>query len=97
MTDPLNGPFPTSGQLTDYSDEPGYAIRAPAAAREAVLPREMADALRRFEPRQSDDPVKTDLELTCRECGLVLCDIQPGDDFNILVEMALEHECATIS
>jgi hypothetical protein len=26
-TNPLDGPFMTSAQLTDYSDAPGYAIR----------------------------------------------------------------------
>lgn len=27
--DPLAGPFMAARQLTDYSDEPGYAIRLP--------------------------------------------------------------------
>jgi hypothetical protein len=32
--DPLDGPFMTSGQLTDYCDEPGYAVLpGPAAKR----------------------------------------------------------------
>jgi hypothetical protein len=26
---PLDGPFMTAKDLTDYSDEPGYAIRLP--------------------------------------------------------------------
>jgi hypothetical protein len=25
-TNPLDGPFPTAGQLTDYSDDPDFAI-----------------------------------------------------------------------
>jgi hypothetical protein len=66
---------------------------APAARPDGGMPREMATALYQFEPRQSGDLVKTDLELTCRGCGEVLCDIEHGDDFNGLVAMALSHEC----
>lgn len=29
--DPLDGPFMTARQLTDYSGDPGYAVRLPDA------------------------------------------------------------------
>ena len=59
-----------------------------------VIPRELDDVLCRFEPRWSGDTAKHDPELTCRDCGEVLCDIEDGDDFNVLVLMTLEHTCA---
>lgn len=45
-----------------------------------------------FEPRQSDDGVKSDLELTCTTCGIVLCDVEHGDGMDTLVRMCLDHE-----
>jgi len=47
--DPLDGPFMTAGQLTDYSDEPGYAI----------LPQHMAEdgpLYRQCEARKTPHP-----------------------------------------
>jgi hypothetical protein len=45
-----------------------------------------------FEPRQSSDFVKSDLELTCTGCGAVLCDVESGDPMDTLVRMCLDHE-----
>lgn len=52
------------------------------------------DSLHRFEARQSDDHVKTDLELTCTECGEIVCDIEHGDTLATLAAVADEHECS---
>ncbi|WP_336794164.1 hypothetical protein [Gordonia malaquae] len=39
----------------------------------------------------SNDPVKTDLELTCDLCGTALCDVEDGDSLNALASTADEH------
>lgn len=52
------------------------------------------DVLARFEALQSDDTVKRDLELTCRDCNTVICDIEHEDTLEILAGAALDHECA---
>lgn len=54
-----------------------------------------AEALTRFEARQSDDEVKTDLELTCTDCDEVICDIEPGDSLDVLASTALGHKCGS--
>jgi hypothetical protein len=54
----------------------------------------LTDSLQRFEALQSDDDVKTDLELTCTDCGEVLCDIEAGDNLKVLAEIADEHVCS---
>lgn len=46
-----------------------------------------------FELAGSDDPVKTDLELTCAACRERLCDAEAGDDLASLARMAAEHVC----
>lgn len=51
------------------------------------------ESMWRFEARRSDDPVKTDLELTCADCGERLCDVEEGDSMSVLVSMCEEHEC----
>lgn len=51
------------------------------------------DYLNRFEARASDDEVKTDLELTCTECGMHICDIEAGDNLCVLAILAREHAC----
>jgi len=53
----------------------------------------LTDSLQRFEALASSDEVKTDLELTCTECGEVLCDIEHGDNLKVLCSVADEHEC----
>jgi len=53
----------------------------------------LTDSLQRFEALQSTDQVKTDLELTCTECGEVVCDIEAGDNLKVLAEVANDHEC----
>lgn len=52
--------------------------------------------LSRYEARASDDPVKTDLELMCEDCGEHLCDIEHGDSIAVLVSVCNDHdgECA---
>ncbi|MFE5342590.1 hypothetical protein ACFQ80_20375 [Isoptericola sp. NPDC056578] len=46
-----------------------------------------------FEARRSDDPVKTDLELTCTACESVLCDVEHGDSIEVLLSVAEGHVC----
>ena len=53
----------------------------------------LTDSLHRFTVRQSDDIVKTDLELTCDECGIVVCDVEANDNLKVLAECADEHTC----
>ena len=48
-----------------------------------------------FEARQSDDDMKTDLELTCVECGAVLCDVEADDSLGTLLGVAADHTCQT--
>jgi hypothetical protein len=54
----------------------------------------LSDSLHRFECRQSDDDVKTDLELTCVDCDAVVCDVEAGDSMDVLARMADEHVCS---
>ena len=51
------------------------------------------DSLYRFECKQSDDEVKTDLEVTCTDCGAVICDVEAGDTLDVLARTADAHEC----
>lgn len=53
----------------------------------------VADVLSPFEARTSTDPVKTDLELTCLNCGAVVCDVEHGDTLDVLVRTAADHRC----
>lgn len=53
----------------------------------------LTDSLYRFECLQSDDDVKRDLELTCVDCGTVLCDVEAGDNLGTLARVADEHTC----
>ncbi|MBA9005856.1 hypothetical protein [Thermomonospora cellulosilytica] len=46
-----------------------------------------------FEARQSDDPAKRDLELTCIRCRRVVCDIEHGDSLLVLADTAATHTC----
>lgn len=48
----------------------------------------------RYETRQSEDELKTDLELTCVDCGTVLCDVEAGDQLDVLLNVAREHHCS---
>lgn len=49
--------------------------------------------LDRFECLQSDDEVKTDLELTCVDCGEVVCDVEAGDILGVLARTVSDHTC----
>lgn len=42
--------------------------------------------------RLSDDPAKHDLELTCDECGEVICDVEDGDTIGILGSVVTDHQ-----
>lgn len=53
----------------------------------------LSDSLHRFELKQSDDLVKTDLEVTCTECGEVICDAEAGDTLDLLARTADDHVC----
>lgn len=46
------------------------------------------------EVRASSDPVKRDVELVCRLCDAVLCDVEPGDALDVLVSVGRDHRCA---
>jgi hypothetical protein len=56
-----------------------------------AMTRAETDVLEQFETLQSDDEVKTDLELTCRECGEHVCDVEHGDTLGVLVRTADGH------
>lgn len=43
--------------------------------------------------QQSDDEVKTDLEMVCSRCGEHLCDAEDGDTMRVLLNTALQHVC----
>lgn len=49
------------------------------------------DILLEFTARQSDDNVKRDLELTCDECGEIVCDVEAGDSLSVLADVADSH------
>lgn len=51
------------------------------------------EVLAGFEVLQSDDPVKTDLELTCSTCREHVCDVEAGDTLDVLAASATDHEC----
>jgi hypothetical protein len=53
---------------------------------------EVLAELSHFRAVGSDDPVKTDLELTCLVCGAVVCDIEAGDGLEGLAQIVLDHE-----
>lgn len=46
-----------------------------------------------FKTLQSDDDVKTDLELTHIPCGQHLCDVEAGDTMLELTLMMVNHVC----
>ena len=48
--------------------------------------------LEQFVATQSEDDVKTDLELIHEPCRRRVCDIQHGDTLAVLVRTALGHE-----
>ena len=52
-------------------------------------------ALGGFAARMSSDIVKSDLELTCDDCGQIVCDIEDGDNLLVLLQVAMDHldEC----
>ena len=58
-------------------------------------PDHSVSALVHFTALQSSDLVKRDLELTCDDCGQVICDIEDNDSLLVLVLTATEHldEC----
>jgi hypothetical protein len=41
--------------------------------------------------RASDDLIKRDLELTCNDCGEILCDAESGDTPLVLLEVEIAH------
>lgn len=47
--------------------------------------------LETIETRQSDDVVKTDLEVVCTRCDAHLCDVQHGDTLGTLAGLAYDH------
>lgn len=47
-----------------------------------------------FQARRSDDLAKCDLELICEACGEVVCDVEDGDDLEVLVSVAEDHSAA---
>lgn len=49
------------------------------------------DMLNEYVALVSSDEVKSDLELTHRVCGEVLCDIQHDDTIDVLVRMCADH------
>lgn len=49
------------------------------------------EILKDFTARRSDDDVKRDLELTCDDCGSIVCDIEPDDSMDILAEVMQSH------
>lgn len=59
-----------------------------------TLPAALDDRLEEFELRQSDDEVKTDLEVTCVQCDAVICDAEHSDTLGTLVRVVLDHQCA---
>jgi hypothetical protein len=59
----------------------------------AQVDRKLSDLLRDFQAVQSDDIVKSDLELTCLRCGEVVCDVEHEDTLETLVNVALNHRC----
>jgi hypothetical protein len=46
-----------------------------------------------FQTLQSDDAVKTDLELTHITCGEHLCDVEDGDTMQELIAVVTGHVC----
>ena len=58
-------------------------------------PENSISALGQFTALQSSDFVKTDLELTCDDCGQVICDVEDGDNLLVLLRTATAHldEC----
>lgn len=44
-----------------------------------------------FSVQASGDPLKDSFQLTCDECGALICDIEVGDDLTTLMIMADDH------
>lgn len=49
--------------------------------------------LENFVCEVSEDSVKSDLELVCRECDAVICDVEAGDSLGLLVRTVSDHLC----
>lgn len=62
-----------------------------------TLSDQLRERLDAFQAVQSDDIVKTDLELTCLRCGEVVCDVEHQDTLLILVDTALTHVCELLA
>lgn len=58
---------------------------------EPILSEELGAMLGGIVLLASDDPVKTDLEVTCRDCRAVLCDAEHNDTLDVLVGVVLDH------
>jgi hypothetical protein len=66
----------------------------PAAPQEPGLRYDLtATLLGEFKTLASDDPVKTDLELTHIPCGGHLCDVEDDDTMLDLLGMVASHVC----
>ena len=61
----------------------------------STAPEYSINIIDQFSARDSDDIVKSDLELTCDFCDAIVCDIEAGDNLLVLVKTALDHldEC----
>ncbi len=80
------------------------ALSAAAAALRAArrITRRHADILdaapavnlTEFAARASGDPAKQNLELVHNPCGARLCDIEAGDELEVLADVAQSHVCA---
>jgi hypothetical protein len=87
-----NGEYILLGMVTDTPAGPRWELSGDLAAAS-----DETGIFEGFEARASDDPVKTDLELTHAACGTVLCDIELGDSMSVLAGMMTEHTCPDVN
>ena len=71
----------------DSSGRRGLVRRVRRGRRDGMStpPDHSISALGHFTALQSSDFVKTDLELTCDDCGQIICDIEDGDNLLVLL------------
>ena len=83
--------------MTDKNETTGRQLarsQSAAPAQEPGLRYDLTAALLgEFKTLASDDPVKTDLELTHIPCGEHLCDVEDDDSMLDLLGMIASHVC----
>lgn len=76
------------GRIFDPDDEGQRPVDQPSPPPAPAVP---GVNLAGYKAASSGDPAKQVLELVHEPCGAVLCDVEPGDELQVLVAVAIGH------